>query len=107
MRGESQVSKTNLKWVKVADMAEVKEGMPIAPAVVAWARVRAGYSIEDASRVFKKIAAWEAGDALPSYAQVEQMAERFKTTAEVFFFTTPPEVPPIEQSFRTLPAEDF
>lgn len=88
-------------------MAEVKEGMPIAPAVVAWARVRAGYSIEDASRVFKKIAAWEAGDALPSYAQVEQMAERFKTPVAVFFFPKPPEVPPIEQSFRTLPAEDF
>lgn len=101
------ILKTNLKWVKVADMAEVNDGMPIAPAVVKWARERAGYSIEDASHVFKKIAAWEAGEALPTYTQVEQMAERFKTPVAVFFFPAPPAVPPIEQSFRTLPAEDF
>lgn len=88
-------------------MAEVKEGLPITPAVVKWARERAGFSIEDASRVFKKIDAWEAGEALPSYAQVEQMAEKFKTPVAVFFFPKPPEVPPIEQSFRTLTAEDF
>lgn len=88
-------------------MAEVKEGLPITPAVVTWSRERAGYSIEDAIRVFKKIAAWEAGEALPTYAQVEQMAEKFNTPVAVFFFPKPPVVPPIEQSFRTLSAEDF
>lgn len=88
-------------------MAEVKEGLPITPAVVQWARERAGYSMEDASRVFKKIAAWEAGEALPTYVQVEQMAERFKIPVAVFFFPKPPAVPAIEQSFRTLTAEDF
>lgn len=88
-------------------MAEVKEGLPITPAVVTWARERAGYSTEDASRVFKKIAAWEAGEALPTYAQVEHMAEKFKTPVAVFFFPNPPEVPPIQKSFRTLTAEDF
>lgn len=88
-------------------MPEVKEGLPITPAVVQWARERAGYSMEDASRIFKKISAWEAGEALPSYAQLEQMAEKFKTPVAVFFFPKPPAVPPIEQSFRTLTAEDF
>lgn len=88
-------------------MAEVKEGLPITPAIVQWARERAGYSMEDASRVFKKIAAWEAGEALPTYAQVEQMGEKFKTPVAVFFFPKPPAVPPIEQSFRTLTTEDF
>jgi Zn-dependent peptidase ImmA (M78 family) len=88
-------------------MAEVKEGMPITPAVVQWARERAGYALEDASRIFKKIAAWEAGEALPTYAQVEQMAEKFKTPVAVFFFPKPPAVPPIEQSFRTLTTDDF
>lgn len=84
-----------------------KEGLPITPTVVQWARERAGYSIEDASRVFKKIAAWEAGDALPTYAQLESMAERFKCPVAVFFFPKPPAVPSVEQSFRTLSAEDF
>ena len=88
-------------------MAEVKEGLPITPAVVQWARERAGYSMGDAVRHFKKIATWEAGEALPTYAQVEQMAERFKIPVAVFFFPKPPALPPIEQSFRTLTAADF
>jgi Zn-dependent peptidase ImmA (M78 family) len=86
---------------------DVKEALPITPAVVQWARERAGYSIEDAARVFKKIAAWEAGEAAPTYAQLEQMAERFKCPVAVFFFPRPPAVPSVEQSFRTLSAEDF
>jgi Zn-dependent peptidase ImmA (M78 family) len=88
-------------------MADVKEGLPITPTVLQWARERAGYSMEDASRVFKKIAAWETGEMLPTYTQVEQMAEKFKTPVAVFFFPNPPAVPPIEQSFRTLTPEDF
>lgn len=88
-------------------MAEVKEGLPITPAIVQWARERAGYSLEDAKRHFKKIASWEAGEALPTYVQVEDMAERFKVPVAVFFFPKPPEVPPLEKSFRTLTAEDF
>ncbi|HCF2462967.1 TPA: ImmA/IrrE family metallo-endopeptidase [Pseudomonas aeruginosa] len=88
-------------------MADVKEGLPITPAVVQWARERAGYSLEDASLIFKKIAAWEAGEALPSYAQLEDMADKFKTPVAVFFFPAPPALPSIQQSFRTLPADDF
>ena len=88
-------------------MAQVKEGLPITPAVVQWARERSGYLLEDAKRHFKKIAAWEAGEALPTYIQVEDMAERFKVPVAVFFFPKPPEVPSLEKSFRTLTAEDF
>lgn len=88
-------------------MATAKEGLPITPTVVQWARERSGYSIEDAERHFKKIAAWEAGEALPTYVQVEDMAERFKVPVAVFFFPKPPEVPSLEKSFRTLTAEDF
>tara|TARA_R110000787_G_scaffold249816_8_gene355430 strand:+ start:590 stop:1744 length:1155 start_codon:yes stop_codon:yes gene_type:complete len=88
-------------------MAESKGGLPITPGVLRWARERAGYSLEDAGRHFKKIASWEAGEAMPTYAQVEQMAEKFKTPVAVFFFPEPPTVPPIEQSFRTLTPQDF
>ncbi|MFO1218713.1 MAG: ImmA/IrrE family metallo-endopeptidase [Burkholderiaceae bacterium] len=88
-------------------MATAKEGVPVTPAVVQWARERSGYSIEDAARHFKKIAAWEAGEALPTYVQLEDMANRFKVPVAVFFFPRPPEVPPLEESFRTLTAEDF
>ena len=88
-------------------MASAKEGLPVTPAVVQWARERSGYTIEDAKRYFKKIVAWETGQALPTYVQVEDMAERFKIPVAVFFFPKPPEVPPIEKSFRTLTAKDF
>ncbi len=88
-------------------MATAKEGLPVTPAVVQWARERSGYSIEDAAHHFKKIAAWEAGAALPTYVQIEDMADRFKVPVAVFFFPKPPEVPPLEKSFRTLTAEDF
>jgi Zn-dependent peptidase ImmA (M78 family)/transcriptional regulator with XRE-family HTH domain len=88
-------------------MAEIKEGLPITPAVVEWARQRSGYSLEDAQRHFKKIAAWESGEAMPTYVQVEDMADRFKVPVAVFFFPKPPELPPLERSFRTLTAEDF
>lgn len=88
-------------------MTTAKEGLPITPSVVQWARERSGYSIEDAARHFKKIAAWESGEAMPTYVQIEDMAERFKVPVAVFFFPTPPEVPPLEKSFRTLTIEDF
>jgi len=88
-------------------MAELKEGLPVTPAVVRWARERAGYSMDEAGRIFKKIAEWEMGDALPSYSQVEQMAEKFKTPVAVFFFPDPPTLPSLEKSFRTLTSGDF
>jgi Zn-dependent peptidase ImmA (M78 family)/transcriptional regulator with XRE-family HTH domain len=89
------------------DTVDMKDALPITPAVVQWARERAGFSIEDASRTFKKIGAWESGDAVPSYSQLEQMAEKFKCPVAVFFFPKPPDVPAVEKSFRTLTAEDF
>lgn len=88
-------------------MAEVKEALPVTPALIRWARERAGFSIDDASKVFKKIAAWEAGEGAPSYPQLEQMAEKFKTPVAVFFFPKPPDLPNVQKSFRTLTASDF
>lgn len=88
-------------------MAEVKEALPVTPALIQWARERAGFSMDDASKVFKKIAAWEAGEGAPSYPQLEQMAEKFKTPVAVFFFPKPPDLPNVQKSFRTLTAADF
>jgi Zn-dependent peptidase ImmA (M78 family) len=88
-------------------MVAAKEGLPVTPAVIQWARERAGYSLDDAVRNFKRIAAWEAGESLPTYVQVEDMAERFKVPVAVFFFPKPPEVPPLDKSFRTLTPDDF
>ena len=78
------------------------EPMPITPEVVTWARRRAGYSVEAAKAKFRKIVEWEAGEAFPSYPQLEKMADKFKVPVAVFFFPEPPELPPVEETFRTL-----
>lgn len=83
------------------------EQMPVTPVLITWARERAGYSIEEAAEKFKKIAAWEAGESHPTYPQLEAMADTFKVPVAVFFFPAPPSVPPIEETFRTLPEAEL
>ena len=78
------------------------EAMPITPEVVTWARECAGFSVDAAIADFRKIVEWEAGEAFPSYPQLEKMAEKFKVPIAVFFFPAPPKLPPIEETFRTL-----
>ena len=84
-----------------------EEQLAITPSVVQWARVRAGYSLDEAKKYFKKIEQWELGDARPTYRQLEIMADKFKCPVAVFFFPTPPTITPVQNSFRTLPTEDF
>ena len=84
-----------------------KEEIPITPAIVTWARTRAGYSLEEAVRTFKNIEAWEAGTSFPTYPQLERLADKFKLPIAVFFFPQPPDVPRIAESFRTLPETQF
>jgi transcriptional regulator with XRE-family HTH domain len=83
------------------------EEMPVTPVLITWARERAGYSIEEATEKFKKIPAWEAGELHPTYPQLEAMADAFKVPVAVFFFPAPPSVPPIEETFRTLPEAEL
>ena len=83
------------------------EKIPVNKDVIAWARERAGLSQEEAAQKFPKIAAWEAGTALPTYPQLKSMAEEFRIPIAVFFFPEPPNVPPIEETFRTLPDAEF
>ncbi|MEO3427720.1 ImmA/IrrE family metallo-endopeptidase [Pelagibius sp. CAU 1746] len=86
-----------------------REQIPVTARLITWARERAGISIEEASKTFKKIEAWEdiENDIFPTYVQLEQLSERFKVPIAVFFFPEPPAVPPIRESFRTLPDQQF
>jgi transcriptional regulator with XRE-family HTH domain len=83
------------------------EGIPINRALVTWARERAGVTLEEAAQKFRNIAAWEDGSGMPTYPQLESMADEFKLPIAVFFFPEPPETPPIRESFRTLPDTEF
>jgi Zn-dependent peptidase ImmA (M78 family) len=82
------------------------EGLPVTPALITWARTRAGLSIEDAKN-FGKIAEWERGESSPTYPQLEALANALKVPVAVFFFPEPPSVPDIAQTFRTLPDTEF
>jgi Zn-dependent peptidase ImmA (M78 family) len=83
------------------------EGIVVNGDVITWARERAGMSPDEAAQKFPKIAAWEAGKALPSYPQLESMADEFRIPIAVFFFPERPNVPRIEETFRTLPDTEF
>jgi Zn-dependent peptidase ImmA (M78 family) len=83
------------------------EGIPVNPQIVAWARNRAGLTIEEAAEKFTQIAAWEAGTSFPTYPQLERLADEFKLPVAAFFFPEPPTLPPIRESFRTLPDTEF
>ncbi|MEM9618868.1 MAG: ImmA/IrrE family metallo-endopeptidase [Pseudomonadota bacterium] len=86
-----------------------KEAIPINPAVLTWARTRAGFSIDEAKEHFKDIEAWEDlnQESGPSYPQLEKLADKFKTPIAVFFFPEPPDLEPIGNSFRTMPEQQF
>tara|TARA_R110000868_G_scaffold49503_10_gene159623 strand:- start:2855 stop:3991 length:1137 start_codon:yes stop_codon:yes gene_type:complete len=83
------------------------EQILITPAVLQWARERAGFSLEEAKNHFKKIESWEAGEAYPTYPQLEQLSEKFKIPIAVFFFPAPPDIPSVQETFRTLPEAEF
>ena len=83
------------------------ERMPITPKVLTWARERAGFKLDDARKDFRKIADWESGVAAPTYPQLEDLSNKFKVPIAVFFFPEPPNLPPIEETFRTLGLAQF
>jgi Zn-dependent peptidase ImmA (M78 family) len=84
------------------------EGIPVTKNIITWARKRAGFSPAEAAAKFPRIEDWETVDGVyPSYPQLERMADEFKVPVAVFFFPAPPDVPPIRESFRTLPDTEF
>jgi len=79
------------------------EQLPINPDLLVWARERAGLSRDEAAQKFKRFADWEAGSSAPTYPQLEQLSDALKVPIAVFFFPNPPNVPSINETFRTLP----
>lgn len=85
----------------------MSEQLPINPALLVWARERAGQSVEEAAQKFRRWVDWEAGRSAPTYPQLEQLSDTFKVPIAVFFFPEPPEVPSINETFRTLPEAEL
>ncbi|MBX7184408.1 MAG: ImmA/IrrE family metallo-endopeptidase [Vicinamibacteria bacterium] len=84
----------------------------IEKAVLRWARESAGLTPEAVAAKLKRsvgeVHAWERGEALPSYAQLEKLAYTiYKRPLAAFFLPSPPIEQKARQEFRTLPAEDL
>jgi len=82
------------------------------PGLLIWARERAGLSLSDVAHYIHKgaddVAAWETGDAWPTYRQLETLAEGlYHRPVALFFLPEPPEEPAAQQEFRTLPDFDI
>ena len=81
--------------------------IPLSPSVLIWARESLGMTQREVAakskRPLAEVHAWEAGEAVPSFAQLERLAaDVYKRPLAVFFMKEPPEVPSLEQEFRTL-----
>ncbi len=85
------------------------ERMPVTPEVITWAREWSGYTQDAVAETprFRSIADWENGTALPTFRQLEALADKFKVPVAVFFFPEPPNVKPVQSSFRTLGRAQF
>ncbi len=79
------------------------------PDIITWAREHAGYTSSDKALMkdFPRINDWESGRSLPTYPQLEKLADKLKVPVAVFYFPVRPNVEPIQQSFRTLPSASF
>jgi Zn-dependent peptidase ImmA (M78 family) len=80
---------------------------PISPALMKWARERAGLTLEQLSHNFvplAKLAAWEreGEQELPTLAQAETLANKLKIPLPILFLSEPPEesIPVVD--FRTV-----
>lgn len=84
----------------------------IQPEVIRWARQTVGLSISEVAQRLKRpedeVEAWEAGEASPSYPQLEKLAYQiYKRPLAVFFLPEPPEEVTPACEFRTLPQDDM
>lgn len=84
----------------------------ISPGVLAWARERAGMTVEEAAGRAgvraEVLGAWESGTAWPTYNQLENLADNaYRRPVALFFLPQPPDEPTPQQEFRTLPEFDI
>ena len=72
------------------------------PALLRWARERAGRAQEDLTARFRKLPEWEDGETQPTLKQVEAFAHAVHVPVGYLFLTEPPEEPVPIPDFRTI-----
>mgnify|MGYP001026243025 FL=1 len=86
-------------------MAETLSG--VNGEILRWAREFYNMNAEDAAKAIgvdvERYCNWEAGTDHPTYAKLRKISEVFRKPSALFFFPTPPQLPPIKGDLRTLP----
>ncbi len=75
--------------------------------VLEWARTSMGYTMEQAAKKVgvpsERYEAWEKGDKLPTYKQLEELAEKvYNRPLAILLLTEPPKEVSIQKDFRNL-----
>ena len=77
-------------------MVQARARLPFNPDVLEWARLRAGISVEEAAKKAHvspdRVAAWEAGDTIPTPRQARILAKHYDRPFLEFFAKEVPEV---------------
>ena len=74
----------------------------INPALIRWARERAGQAQEELAARFKKLPEWEAGEVRPTLKQVEAFAHAVHVPVGYLFLAEPPQEAVPIPDFRTV-----
>ena len=82
----------------------------INPAMLRWARERAGYSVEEVARrrrvSSERVKEWEIGKSFPTWKQLEQLAHQdYHRGTVLFLLNDPPEEKTVAEHFPRLPAK--
>ena len=62
----------------------------VKPALLRWARDRAGMQVDDLARRFPRLAHWESGEARPTRRQLERFAKATHATVDHLLMARPP-----------------
>lgn len=75
--------------------------------IIRWAREYYNMQPDEAARAIgvelQRYLNWEANREFPTYAKLKKISEVFHKPSAIFFFSEPPNVPPIKGDLRTLP----
>lgn len=75
---------------------------PVNPKVLQWACERSGIAHEELEKKFKKLPAWEKGEAQPTMKQAKDFAKAVYVPFSYLFLSKPPEEPLPISDFRTI-----
>ena len=83
-----------------------KQKALITPSVIKWAREKAHYSLEVASKKIgvspEKLREWEQGLSLPSLTQAKKISQVYRRSLAIFYLPHPPKDFPLLKDFRTV-----